>query len=192
MATYDVCTDRGSVDLTVLRQLLTSRYQDWTSDQKSLWTGEYTVLMASNTTITDSTGEELWVSGKVDGVNTQRAAWNYTDCNRIRTIMLDIADRYEALGYTVTWPYDMIAAQTQAATPGSYKMNYNFLANLRYIRNLIGLSSSLPSNMSKLNVTKANQLEQCLLDIDERLIQLEAGAMDRYCGDEYSGSGWYG
>ena len=183
--TYELCTDRAAIDLTTLQNLLARGYADWDDTDKELWTGEYQIFQASDDEYEASDGQIL-VVGTVNGVPTNRGAWNYTDCNRIRETLLDLYDRALALGLAPEWPYSMIEEQTATSVPGSYGMTYNLLANLKYIRDFFGLSSTLPSSLSKMSLVTANRLEQCLLDVDEHLEIREAGAKERYAGEMYA------
>ena len=184
---YEMCTDRCSYDLKELQRLLGSGYDQWTSDDKKIWTGEIGILCATDGPL-EATDGQLYCSGKVQNVNTQRGAWNYTDLNRIRTAMIDLRARLNEQGYFFNWPYTLIGAQSASGTPGSYLINTNFLANLTALRNAIGVTATIPTNLTTqaMTITRANQLENCILAMDTRLSQMEAGVTERYSGEPYA------
>ena len=186
---YEMCTDRGDIDLLTLRDLLARGLADWDDTDTELWTGEYQVFQAADGEYEAADGPIL-CPGDIQGVPTNRGAWNYTDCNRIRAMMLDIYNRAVELGYKPVWPYTMIGEQTQASEVGSYELNYRFLKNLIYIRDYFGLSSTLPGSINNMKLTTANALEQCIVDIDAFLIAVKSGAEERICGDLFTGEEW--
>ena len=187
--TYDLCTDRASNDLTELRRLLSLSMTQWTSGDWEIWRGDYVPFMAADGVYEAADGPILAV-GTVDGVPTNRAAWNATDFNRVVSVMRDIYERWWALGFAPAWPASLPGTMDRSSTPGSYMLDTQLLANLRYIRDFSRAGSALPSSMSKLTLDTANRLEQCLKDIDTILLRREAGAQEMYCGDEICGGGW--
>ena len=184
---YELCTDRTLRDMTILLRLYTKGMTEWDTTDWKLWTGEWGVFYDSSGQMYEASDGTIYVSGQVNGVNTNRGAWNYTDINRVRAVMLDIVDRLDELGYAFAFPYSLIPAQTAASVPNTYTINTRLLANLLALRNAVGTSPAPPTSGNNMTYREANQTEKCLEAMDNRIACIEYGSRERWCGIELCG-----
>ena len=114
-----------------------------------------------------------------------KGAYNCTDLNRVQSAVRYLGDRLAGVGYfldlsdTKTWTVQDVPSQTEMA---------EYLADIRAIRGVFTLFNStppVPDTMVGLNYTKANHIEQILLDVDKLLSNVIAGFV--YSGDIFGG-----
>lgn len=114
-----------------------------------------------------------------------KGAYNYTDLNRVHSAVRYLQDRLAGVGYfvessgTKNW--------TKQSSPTQSEMN-EYLADVRAIRGVFTLLKTtppVPDTMVGLTYTKANHIEQILLDVDMLLSNVINSFV--YSGEIYGG-----
>lgn len=114
-----------------------------------------------------------------------KGAYNYTDLNRVGTIMQYIVNRLRSFGYSVVVSpkVDWI----EADCPDVSDM-YMYISDLTVLRRVLAVMKStpqVPSSMDGLNYTVANNIEKILEDID--FLLTSASRAWYYSGDLFLG-----
>ena len=204
-------TDRTEEQVNRLRQLLAKGWQAMTDDEK------YEYLNGSPSQLYDSQNQRLndrngaAVLG-FDGII--RGAYNYTDLNRVETVVAYVADELAgaldilqdyATEMGVSWddyygvPYDpddyeSLTVKTdwdETDIPSATQMA-RYIGNIKLIRDAIPDSSNawIPDTMDGLTYETANNIEQLLIDVDvavAALIALKKGYIRSTLAVYYSG-----
>ena len=114
-----------------------------------------------------------------------KGAYNCTDLNRVQSAVRYLQDRFANVGYSVdvsdakTWTLQDVPTQSELS---------NYLADVRAIRGVLTLfrdTPEAPDTMVGFTYSKANHIEQILLDVDTLLTNMIAGFV--YSGDIYGG-----
>lgn len=113
----------------------------------------------------------------------QKGAYTYTDLNRVEDAVLYVAERLLEYGYLTKLP--TTRAWTVADKPNVEDFD-RCLDNVAALRNTIavwGHTPDVPSSMDGFDVSKANALEQILVDVDQILNYMKDSWF--YLGDLY-------
>ena len=114
-----------------------------------------------------------------------KGAYNFTDLNRVQSAAHYLKERLSGIGYNVllsepkTW--------TTENVPTKKEMD-EYLADIRAIRGVFTLfktTPQVPDTMDRFTYTKANDIEQILLDVDMLLSYVAANFI--YSGEIYGG-----
>ena len=114
-----------------------------------------------------------------------KGSYNCTDLNRVQSAVLYLQERLANAGYflnlsdTKTWTAQDVPTQKEMA---------DYLSDIRAIRGVFTLfitTPPVPDTMAGLTYTKANHIEQILLDVDMLLTNVIASFV--YSGDIFGG-----
>lgn len=133
-----------------------------------------------NTLVTDRTEAD------VTARNT-KGTYNFSDLNRVTAAMEDIHARLTGYGYAtgylsagITW--------TESAEP-TYSQMERYRTNVEKLRNTLEMlaeTPETPASLAALTWTKANDIENILIDIDNAIIRMERSwfySAEIYCGE---------
>lgn len=104
---------------------------------------------------------------------SHKGAYNYTDLNRVNVAMRQLSDMLNALGYYVRidtksdWSYTDIPTKTQMD---------NYIANIETLRNVVRYSPTTPpcpSDIIRLTIEEANNIEKILSDLYDLLVNIQ-------------------
>ena len=129
--------------------------------------------------------ENMTDAEKEEFLNPGKGAYNYTDWNRVGLAVLQIASNLKSAGNSVS-----VAAKTNWTMddiPSTDQME-KYLSNIRAIRNALAVynsTPSVPSQMRKLTISKANDIERILFDVDTLTNNMNKSYV--YSGEIYGG-----
>ena len=114
-----------------------------------------------------------------------KGAYNCTDLNRVQSAVRYLQDRLAAVGY----PVELSDAKTWTLQDVPTRADMTeYLEDIKAIRGVFALfktTPAVPDTMGGLTYTKANQIEQILVDVDVLLSNMIASFL--YSGDIYGG-----
>ena len=114
-----------------------------------------------------------------------KGAYNASDLNRVEAAMVYLADRFNALGYSVTPMTPRIWRAEDAPLPEDMAEYLSEVEKLRAVIPVMQTTPDVPPDIEKLTYSEANDIEKILLDINTLLNNMTAAWF--YSGDIYSG-----
>lgn len=135
-----------------------------------------------DTLVTDRTQKDV-------ANGTGKGYYNYTDLNRVNAAAAYLVEELEGAGYAVPG----FSAQQEwgmSSIPTVEKMD-EYLRNIRVIRDVLSVNSSIPSSMSFLGYIGANNIEKALVEVENRLLSLRRVFVRCNAPTAYSGLGYY-
>lgn len=148
-------TDRTAADVARWKELRDKGYDAMTTAERSQWLGQ------------------------------MKGAYNYTDMNRVEGAVAYLAQKLTALGYPLfptvklNWTREDIPTRADMI---------RYFGNVSTLRNALPVPSAIqtaPSADDRMDYSKANALEQVILDIDH-LVDMIPSSL-HYAGDIYLG-----
>ena len=115
----------------------------------------------------------------------QKGAYTYEDLNRVEAAVAYVANRLNEFGYGTE--IRLVATWTVEDKPNKEDFD-RYLWNIAQVRSAITVFKSTPvtpDSMVVFDVTKANALEQILVDVDQILDNIQAAWF--FLGDLYTG-----
>ena len=169
----DLITDRSRADVTYLENLMVTPVEEWPA---AAAVGEATV------------GRERVGMSVLEWFNAGdlRGAYTWVDLNRVGEAMAYIADLLTEAGYLVRVSPRTDWANGDVMRPADAEAYLGDLAEIKRQFALVPSAPFLPDNMEQLSYTKANAIEQILLDV-YNLYQNILNGRIYYSGDLYAG-----
>lgn len=96
----------------------------------------------------------------------RKGGYDYTDMLRVQAAVQDIQRTLEQYGYQIRLA--LMPSWTEDSRPYPAEFD-DYIANVRTLRDTLGLTNQLPSTMRNLTFSGANALEQCLADLEDML-----------------------
>ena len=122
-----------------------------------------------------------------------KGSYNHTDLNRVESAVQTLANDLTAIGYPVSVAVktDWTQADVQALSTQSGMENIErYRMNVSTIRSALAVFSTTPeapASMDKLTFTRANAIEQILLDVEKLITNMSAAF--RHSGVTICGQG---
>ena len=114
-----------------------------------------------------------------------KGSYNATDLNRVGKAMQYVADRLNSFGYAVSISPKVDWVEADSPSPPNMAL---YLSNLAVLRNAFAVMQSTPNaptDMERLTVGEANNIEKILVDIDFLLAKSAQAWV--YSGDVFTG-----
>lgn len=141
----NLITDRTSQDVDRVRVLAAKALQDMTDEERAEW------------------------------LSPMKGAYNYTDLNRVEEAVMYVAERLKEAGYIPVLP----AVRTWSVADKPIQSDFvRYFGNVATLRDAIAVWESTPetpSDITKFDANKANDLEKILIDVNQLLSNI-AGA----------------
>ena len=137
-------------------------------------------------TLRDKGWVKMNAAERTEWLGEMKGRYAYTDMNRVERAVSALSARLVALGYLPS-PLATKTSWTRNDAPTSADM-VRYLGNIAAIRNSIAVyptTPAAPSVYAKLNYSRANDLEQILLDVSQILDGL--AQFRYYAGEIYAG-----
>lgn len=121
-------------------------------------------------------------------LGTEKGSYSAADLNRVESAVLELAELAKKLGVTKKFEtktdWELPDAFSPSQWPTKNQMN-RYLSNVSYLCSAVSLKANLPVSMEKLTWEGANEIEQSLSLVYERIQWILKSI--RYSGEIYSG-----
>lgn len=118
-------------------------------------------------------------------LSPMKGAYNSSDMNRVESAVEEIADRFEAMGHSISLVTKTDWTNADTPTRDDMARYYGNVAKLRSMITVFSTTPAAPSINTKLNYQVANNIEKILLDVNA-LIDKEIMSW-WYAGEIYAG-----
>lgn len=176
-------TDRTQAHVDRLEELSAIGWDNMTESEKAEWWygGDDLVYWADGEQLRGRDG--IWYLLNIGGTN--KGAYNIEDYNRVGTAVDYLAKRFKKMGYTLTVYVKNDWTEKDIPTPTHQQTYLDNIRTLRAIMPLYATTPQVPSSMDNLTPSKANDIEQILLDIDS--VTMKSQAVYHYTGMSITG-----
>lgn len=115
----------------------------------------------------------------------QKGAYTHEDLNRVERAVAYVADRLREFGYPQTLLTISDWTVTDKPNEGDFSRYFNNVAQIRAAIRVLDTTPETPNSVIGFDVSKANALEQILVDVERLLNHIQASWL--YVNDIYTG-----
>lgn len=138
-------------------------------------------------TLRDKGFEDMTETERAEWSGTMKGAYNYTDLNRVGSVLNCLRDRLTAAGYLGGNEFNAVTNWTagQIPTAAQFTAYLGAVETIRAAMSRKATTPRTPEDTGSLDIQGANDIESILLDIEELINKMLATR--NFCGELYSG-----